>query len=1202
MATDPKGARRNGAEASTADQAVWPVFICYRQDDGKDIAQWLYDNLHTEKLSIPGSDQDVACDVYFDQTAAAVDDWTRIHQPALERARALLFVCTPGARSSFGPDDWVHRELRWWLEHRDASPIIIDPHDSDRWIPDLVKERWPNQQRVLVQPREWGRLPSEERETLEKNARERLIRGLIESERETTYEDLRRERERSHLLQKQSRRLKVLLGATLLLMMATTYLLWQRAIDAEDVLTTRDAEAIIAAMTTKQVPQLSSVEFDALWRLALTTNESVRDKLLRFALNSRGNAHSFHLRGDLLLNAAIGLNEKRQQRVVREILSPSLKSFSSQPEIALASAHMGRLLLVAPAQEANAVEWLQLLLGALVSTIDGPAAGELTRAIDSMLDRIHALKATQLLADALAHLQPTLPETRVKEAIDLLEKTTKRLTSEGSSSGFRVVVEAWSKAPDDHKPHYRGVISLLSRHTPSDIRREAAVKLLGITLGDADSVSLILDQTVLEQADLRGDERKAAFEVLLKAIESHEGQLPRQVRTAIALASTDPAGPSPSSIDALTSALDTRLRGVDIDSKVAVIGSLAAEFGGSEGVTARWAYELLVNQLEKCKSYYLATARLANVLVNMPGSMPESVARQSVDAMLHVIHRARTGEKGDIPQAGHLRNLGKGLEKAIGALPGRELHPVTKRMLSQMQNPPRDYRHNDAQLAAFARGLVALTRRGSADVARFVLETSNPARGFAQRGTVSIVKNLVAIADGDGDTASLVKDTVNKFDSLRSENDLLSLFMEILRDGGAEPPHELVTEIVTDLLLRRGNSDSRWLLEAAMIAAPSISRATATKIYQEATADPYAVDLRSLTTTVDVMSEVVDRLSIRQVNAFASDLAKKTVKAEDATVNAFIFKHWLEAIPLLVQPLVQRISADGAYEAASQLLHRRSRRLGKTSAEILKLLSPRLNAEARARMALGLLSVKSDPAHRNLRTASDLVAGLPQTSASTQLSTRLIGWLDQLPTETDYSKKALSIIAGMARDLTPSLNAQDRKRLSGSFAARVVSLEDHALLHSFSETLGALSTALNTDVHRAIVAHITDRLGDPATAPDDLPFLTKALASLPGEIAPSNLQVAFDSLQARMLELRDLTAQDPLGEAVQSLPGRLEPAQLLEVLKWPTTTGVLRQEIVKRIERQEGVGFRHSLKELVAWSGSKNVEVHAAPRRRPAPD
>ena len=44
-------------------------------------------------------DEGPGLDVYYDQTAPAVADWTKVHQPALERARAMLIVCTPGLRS-----------------------------------------------------------------------------------------------------------------------------------------------------------------------------------------------------------------------------------------------------------------------------------------------------------------------------------------------------------------------------------------------------------------------------------------------------------------------------------------------------------------------------------------------------------------------------------------------------------------------------------------------------------------------------------------------------------------------------------------------------------------------------------------------------------------------------------------------------------------------------------------------------------------------------------------------------------------------------------------------------------------------------------------------------------------------------------------------------------------------------------------------
>jgi hypothetical protein len=176
---DKNRAATEQAPTSTEQEATWPVFICYRQDDGKEVAQWLYDNLNERRMDIPGIGNHVTLDVYFDQTAAAINDWTQLHKPALESARALLLVCTAGAKVNLGEDDWVHKEFGWWLDNRDVAPIIIDPYDKgDRWIPDTVGYRWPQPQRVLVQPDKWDLLPDEERYPLEKNALERLIGGL----------------------------------------------------------------------------------------------------------------------------------------------------------------------------------------------------------------------------------------------------------------------------------------------------------------------------------------------------------------------------------------------------------------------------------------------------------------------------------------------------------------------------------------------------------------------------------------------------------------------------------------------------------------------------------------------------------------------------------------------------------------------------------------------------------------------------------------------------------------------------------------------------------------------------------------------------------------------------------------------------------------------------------------------------------------
>jgi len=190
---------------------TWPVFICYRQDDGKDAARWLAHHLNRLRLTfVPeGYDSEPQLEVYFDEIAPAVEDWTKVHGPALERSRALLLICSPGAFADFGEKDWVQREIRWWIEHRTSAPVIIDSTGSeDRWVPHVVKEKWPRAQRTKVLPLEWGRLPPEEREEQESRVLERIIGGIRASEITVRYEDLERERQLTKQLVTQSDRLR----------------------------------------------------------------------------------------------------------------------------------------------------------------------------------------------------------------------------------------------------------------------------------------------------------------------------------------------------------------------------------------------------------------------------------------------------------------------------------------------------------------------------------------------------------------------------------------------------------------------------------------------------------------------------------------------------------------------------------------------------------------------------------------------------------------------------------------------------------------------------------------------------------------------------------------------------------------------------------------------------------------------------------
>jgi WD40 repeat protein len=210
--TDTFSSRGRESEPVAAGHGpTWPVFICYRQDDGKHAARWLAAQLAKRTLPfIPdGYDAAPSLEVYFDQDAPAVEDWTKIHQPALERARAFLLVCSPGAMIDFGEGDWVQAELRWWLEHRANAPLIIDCTNSgDRYVPLAVKAKWPHAQRTVVVPDQWELQLTATRQAAEDSAVTRILGGIRASEISVRYADLERERERVKLLEEQQKTLE----------------------------------------------------------------------------------------------------------------------------------------------------------------------------------------------------------------------------------------------------------------------------------------------------------------------------------------------------------------------------------------------------------------------------------------------------------------------------------------------------------------------------------------------------------------------------------------------------------------------------------------------------------------------------------------------------------------------------------------------------------------------------------------------------------------------------------------------------------------------------------------------------------------------------------------------------------------------------------------------------------------------------------
>jgi WD40 repeat protein len=225
----------NGTSSSLGDSpAEWPIFICYRQADGHAAAEFLYRAVRHAQLPFTpeGYQEAPLTSIYFDQTAPAVSDWTSIHQPALQRTRTFIFVCSPGAFSRLGKDDWVYRELDWWLENRKGAPVVVTTH-GDRWIPKEIQSRWPNAQRSMIAIQDLAKLSDPELHEMQLRLRNRILEGIRDTAVQVLHEEVERERERSRQLTRQ-RRWLLTLSAGLVLLLSTAAMLTLYAVSQRE--------------------------------------------------------------------------------------------------------------------------------------------------------------------------------------------------------------------------------------------------------------------------------------------------------------------------------------------------------------------------------------------------------------------------------------------------------------------------------------------------------------------------------------------------------------------------------------------------------------------------------------------------------------------------------------------------------------------------------------------------------------------------------------------------------------------------------------------------------------------------------------------------------------------------------------------------------------------------------------------------------
>jgi len=200
LSTRPRECGRWHAHMSESAHDKCHTFICYRQRDGLAVAEWLFRQLHGSLIALDRSDQTLELDVYFDQNAPAIDDWMDYWGPKLEVCRALLFVCTRDAATRRDGTDWVYAELDYWLEKKAAAPIVIDAvGDGGLYVPEVIRARWPNAQRIVCTPQVW---PDDgTRERMERRAIERILHGIKVSEQGVYFKELEHLRDLNRNLQ-----------------------------------------------------------------------------------------------------------------------------------------------------------------------------------------------------------------------------------------------------------------------------------------------------------------------------------------------------------------------------------------------------------------------------------------------------------------------------------------------------------------------------------------------------------------------------------------------------------------------------------------------------------------------------------------------------------------------------------------------------------------------------------------------------------------------------------------------------------------------------------------------------------------------------------------------------------------------------------------------------------------------------------------
>jgi hypothetical protein len=70
-----------------------------------------------------------------------------------------------------------------------------------------------------------------------------------------------------------------------------------------------------------------------------------------------------------------------------------------------------------------------------------------------------------------------------------------------------------------------------------------------------------------------------------------------------------------------------------------------------------------------------------------------------------------------------------------------------------------------------------------------------------------------------------------------------------------------------------------------------------------------------------------------------------------------------------------------------------------------------------------------------------------------------------------------------------------------------------------------------------------------------------------------------------------------LAGALKAVPGKLDRQQLINLLKWPLSVGMLRSTLLDVLEQQTGQKFDGHLWKMVTWAQANGLDVKSPPKR-----